>query len=49
MELASYHRSGTQNFEVAPRFLEYLCTPALDQSILYLHTGGLSIVIILYI
>ena len=28
MELASCHPSGAQNFEVAPRFLENLLTPA---------------------
>jgi hypothetical protein len=27
VELASRHPSGAQNFEVAPRFLENLCTP----------------------
>jgi hypothetical protein len=27
MELASRHLSGIQNFEVAPRFLENMCTP----------------------
>jgi hypothetical protein len=26
----SYHLSGLYNFEVVPRFLEYLCTTALS-------------------
>jgi len=29
MERAAYHRPGTENFEVAARFLENLCTANL--------------------
>jgi hypothetical protein len=29
MELASFHPSGAQNFEVASKLLEDLCTPDL--------------------
>jgi hypothetical protein len=29
MELLSWHPSGAQNFEVAPRFLEKLCPPGV--------------------
>jgi hypothetical protein len=31
VELASCHPSGTWNFEVAPRFLESLCTPGVNR------------------
>jgi len=30
MELVSFHLSGTYGFEVDARFVENLCTPALD-------------------
>jgi hypothetical protein len=30
MELFSNHDSGAKNFELAPIFLENLCTPTLD-------------------
>ena len=29
-ELVSCHSSGAKNFEVVPRFLEYMCTPILE-------------------
>ena len=39
VELASCHPSGTYNFEVAPRYLENLFTPALNGP--DLHTVGI--------
>jgi hypothetical protein len=30
MELASCHSSGAKNFEVTSRFVESLCTPAVE-------------------
>jgi hypothetical protein len=29
MDVATWHNSGTKNFEVAPRFLENLCSSEL--------------------
>jgi hypothetical protein len=42
MELVSCHPSGDYNFEVAPRFLENLCTPVAN----YTFPSGLPIEII---
>jgi len=42
VDLASYHPFGTQNFEMATRFLEFLCTTA------YQHGKCVCLVIVGY-
>jgi len=41
MELASCHLSGTENFEVALRYLEDLYTPGLKFTVFHLHKDSI--------
>ena len=43
MELASCHPSGAENFEVAPRFLENLCTPVLKRILFIVLNDTVSV------